>query len=62
MTIDEFKAYRFHSGMKAIYKGCVYQISSVNFEEFLFGLSDENFDDNDDLIWVRCENAEVITQ
>lgn len=59
MEIEEFNKTSFGAGMIAKYKGCEYPVVSVNFEESLFGLGDINVDD-DDLIWVRCENVDLI--
>lgn len=60
MTIEEFDNYRFGAGMKVKYKHCVYDVVTVNFGERLFGLGDDSCEDDEDLTWVRCENAEVI--
>ena len=61
MTIEEFNKIKFGAGMKAKYKDYIYGIVSVNFEESLLGLADDDVhDDDDDLIWVRCENAEIV--
>lgn len=43
--------------MKANYGGKVYAIGACNFPEYLLGLET---DDSDDLIWVRCENIELV--
>lgn len=63
MTREEFAQTRFTANMKAEYKGHIYNVISVNFEEGLFGLFDSeiDFDGNDDLFWVRCESVKLVT-
>ena len=62
MTVDEFDKAYFSCGMTAKYKGAVYAIATINVEEKLFGLIDvlsvKHCEDSD-VIWVRCESAEV---
>ena len=62
MEVADFDKALFSAGMTAEYKGELYAIASINFEEKLFGLIEiectENCSD-DDVFWVRCENAEV---
>ena len=56
MTKDEFAKQRWQSGMRAEYMGKEYEIASCNFPEYLVGLDDGS----EELIWVRCENMELI--
>lgn len=56
MTLNEFENTAFGAGMKAVYISDVYAISAVNFQEFLIELRD----DDDQCIWVRCENIELV--
>jgi hypothetical protein len=58
MTFDEFDSATFGPKMMFTYMGEVYHLFSVNFNERLLGLS--SFDEPDVLLWVRCENAELI--
>ena len=59
MTIGEFDATGWHCGMKAEYRGKVYDIGSTDFEERLVGLCGV-VQGSDDLTWVRCENISII--
>jgi len=59
MTIEEFDKVGFCAGMVVTYCGCKYDVISVNFPESLFGLALD--DDNEDLMWVRCENVNDLT-
>ena len=56
MTKKEFENMRFSKGMKAIYRSYTYRITTCNFVEYLFELTD----DENDCIWVRCENVELV--
>jgi len=57
MTIEEFNKTGFGANMKCIYDGVVYDVSSVNFNEALIGMCTEL---DDELMWARCENIELI--
>lgn len=57
MTLDEFDKTSWSAGMKAKYRGVVYDISSCNYVERLISLY---IDDDGDDIWVRCENVEIV--
>lgn len=62
MEITDFDKAYFSAGMTAEYKGNLYAIATINFEEKLFGLTEIECTENcsgDDVFWVRCENAEV---
>ncbi len=58
MEQEDFDKTQFKAGMRVNYKGAEYPVVGVNFEERLLGLGDDF--ENDDLTWVRCENAEFI--
>ena len=58
MKIEEFNNTGFGSGMKAIYDGDTYSVSSVNFKEALVAIVDLN--DFDEPMWVRCENIDLV--
>lgn len=62
MEIADFDKAYFSCGMTAKYKGAIYAIATINVEERLLGLIDalsaKDCEDGD-IIWVRCENAEV---
>ena len=58
MTQAEFDSAKFRSSSRVIYRGAEYRVVSVNFHERLLGLPCG--DDDEDLIWVRCENVEVV--
>jgi hypothetical protein len=62
MTLEEFSNTRFGFGMRAIYKGQVYLVKTVDFEESLLGLllPDNQEGDDWEVSWVRCENIELI--
>ena len=63
MTQQEFGSTKFGANMSVIYRGAKYGVVSVNFYEKLLGLIDGSAtgdDSSDDLIWVRCENVEII--
>lgn len=59
MTAEEFKHTRFGANTKILHKEHLYSIASVDFDEFLIGLS-INDEHNDIIEWVRCENCEII--
>lgn len=58
MTLEEFKNQAWGYGMKAEYKGGVFDIGSVDFEESLVGLH-EVIPNLDEITWVRCENISL---
>lgn len=59
MTIDEFNKTAFYPGMRAIYKGNVYTLATVDFDEALIALLGVVLGQNEPS-WVRCENIELI--
>lgn len=63
MTIEDFNTTGFTGKMRCIYKGKEYILASVDFEEKLVGilLPDNQYQDDFELSWVRCENIELIT-
>lgn len=62
MTIEQFDKTGFTSNMRCLYKGKEYTIFSVDFEEGLVGINENNQEVIDDmqLNWKRCENIELI--
>jgi len=58
MTLEKFKNQGWGYGMQAEYKGAVYPVISVDFEESLVGLSDV-IPNLDEITWVRCENISL---
>jgi hypothetical protein len=60
MTIEEFDQKAFNIVTKIKYKGEIYSINSVSFDEKLIGLDDSQIDDEILTLWVRCENCEII--
>ncbi len=56
MTQQEFDNTSFGKGDAIEYKGEIYNIRKVDFDEQLFGLIKEG-GDPDDIAWIRCENA-----
>jgi hypothetical protein len=60
VTIEEFNATRWGSGMKCrvTKEDSVYSIVSVNFSEALIGVC--YCDDDSDLAWYRCESLELV--
>ena len=56
MTKEEFCNQQWGGGMRALYRSKVYEIVSCNFQELLVGLEDFS----GDLLWVRCENVELL--
>lgn len=66
MTQAEFSKTRWGSGMKALYRGEIWLIVQVDFEEELIGLlplevaeRGETFP-GEEPSWARCENVELI--
>lgn len=62
MTIEEFDNFRFKSGLKAMYCGNEYNIVQVGLGECLLALHSDDWADDDDPLWVRCESANVLNQ
>ena len=62
MTIEQFDKTRFTLNMRFLYKGKEYPFFSVDFEERLVGINENNQEVTDDmqLNWKRCENIELI--
>jgi hypothetical protein len=61
MTIEEFKQTRFSAKMKVLYKDKECPIISVDFEECLLGIGyNQQFEVDDEIDWVRCENVELV--
>jgi len=58
MTKAEFLNSSYGGKDKVEYKGLIYDIYQVDFEERLFAINQYN--DEDNLSWVRCENVEFI--
>ena len=58
MTTEEFEKTGFTNGMTCIYCNQVHKIISVNFQENLLGLREDN--DEDCLFWVRCESVSEV--
>lgn len=56
MTKKEFDKANFKKGMKAIYGSYTYRITGCHYLEYLLELTD----DENDCIWVRCENVELM--
>jgi hypothetical protein len=63
MTREEFRNARFGNHDQVEYKGQYYNISSVDFEEDLFGI-EMNIPGGDegDITWIRCESSNVFLQ
>lgn len=54
------KIAKFTGGMTAIYKGNIYEIAQVDFEEKLVGLlMNIQGAEPDEVSWVRCENVTI---
>jgi hypothetical protein len=62
MTSEEFDKTGFGGKMKCEYKGKIYDIYSVDFEERLIAICETNdeIDENNSLDWKRCENVTII--
>ncbi len=61
MTIKEFNKTGFRNGMKIEYKGNIYDIISVDFEESLVGIEKIDCEGGDkEISWKRCENCKLI--
>jgi hypothetical protein len=63
MSIEDFDKTRWGAGMKVTYHGKERDIASVDFQEKLIGLVEDNEigdpDEESSLDWVRCENCEL---
>ena len=57
MTQNEFDNKQWGCVMEAKYKGEIYSVGSVNFEEKLIGLDIGN----SYYFWVRCENITIVS-
>ena len=63
MTKEEFYKTRFGAGSKCFYKGVVWNVVAVDFEEELIAIPNEEgitVEVADQMQWIRCENAEMI--
>jgi hypothetical protein len=62
MTQAEFQKTRWGKGMRALYRGEIYLIAQVDFEEQLIGMVSEQYesDPNEVMSWARCENVELM--
>ena len=60
MKREQFAKQGFTSNMYTTYKGHEYWVASVNFDEDLIGLANDKNNDNDDLLWVRCESIDEL--
>jgi hypothetical protein len=59
MTIEEFNQTGFGPRMFATYRGGVYPISAVAFDEALLALEGV-VEDAEHPSWVRCEHVEIV--
>lgn len=57
MSKEEFENFRFGVGNEFLYKEQVYKLISVDFEEGLIGLEQE--ESISPIFWVRYENCKV---
>jgi hypothetical protein len=57
MTEEEFNNTKWGANMEMRYKGKIYPIAAVDFEERLIAYPCDNFQE---MSWVRCENVKVI--
>lgn len=66
MTQAEFQKTRWGKGMRALYRGEIYLIVQVDFEEELIGLGDPELLDEEERYphretsWARRENVELV--
>lgn len=60
MTIAEFNSMGWTPGMKASYRGKVYDVATVDFDEQLVGLILHPESDPDLAVMVRCENVTLV--
>jgi len=61
MTIQEFNDMRFGAGMQVQYRGKVYPIESIDFQEQLIAICETGIED-EEFSWKRCENCELIPE
>lgn len=57
MTLDDFKEFRWGAKTMVAYQHEIYDVISVNFQESLVGFL---YQDDEDIVWVRCENIEIV--
>jgi hypothetical protein len=57
MTKDEFDKIEFHSQIMCIYKGKLFKIIAVDFDEYLIGIDEY---DQDIISFKRCENISLL--
>ncbi len=64
MTIEEFDNTGFTGNMRCLYQGKEYPIFSVDFEERLIAINENNQEVTDDmqLDWKRCENIIILNK
>lgn len=63
MTIEQFENTGFSINTKVIYKGKIYDVVSVDFEENLIAICTSKEDlelDFGGIEWKRCENCEIV--
>ena len=60
MTREEFNNYAFGANMEISYKGRIYELVSIDFEEGLIGYDMGEASDND-VSWARCESITIIS-
>ena len=61
MTIEEFNKTRWGGNMFCTYNSEKHFVMSVDFIEALVGLTNERADiPQDEWVWVRCENIDLI--
>lgn len=59
MTRYEFDNTKWAKNRNAYHKGRAYEIVAINFDEQLLGLIRDN---EEDVIWVRCENVNLLDE
>lgn len=65
MTIEEFNNTAFHAGMEVVIHsrllGTIQRmVATVDFDQALIGVCIESDDDDEQLVWYRCENCEIV--
>lgn len=63
MTIEEFDATKYSGKIKVKYKGKVFDVYAVDFEQKLIAINEFNYSDTEvdfELQWKRCENVELM--
>jgi hypothetical protein len=61
MSIEDFNDTRFTHNQSVMYKGDVYKLKAVDFEEALLGIDEKIPGTGKRYIsWKRCENIEII--